>query len=122
MIYRFRIAPSYKYSLLTVYSLAGLFAFNENFASYSLLVKSITFFLFAIFGAWLIWIWKAEIVFDDSRRVLRIGKREIPAEEIVDVEVKTFKVVFQTKGGVISFNYPVEDVELLRRLLRGVKT
>lgn len=121
MIYRFRIAPSYKYSILTVYSLAGFFAFNENFASYSLLVKSITFFLFALFGAWLIWIWKTEIVFDDSRRVLKIGKKEIPAEEIVDVEVKTFKVVFRTKGGVISFNYPVEDVELLRELLKGVK-
>ena len=86
-----------------------------------MIVKFTTFVLFIVFGVWLFRIWNAEIVYDDSKKILKIGKTEIRADELIAIETKFFKVVFQTKSGVISFNYPVEDIELLIELLRGVK-
>ncbi len=110
-------------TLLTIYSVSGYFAFGPYFyrlspwISYSLIV------LFTIGAVWLWMIWRKEVVYDEENDELIVGSVKLKASELHDVRAKRMRVEFILKdGSVVSFKYPLEDVDLLAELvLKGVK-
>jgi hypothetical protein len=109
-------------TLLSIYSISGYLAFNEYFLKLSFWISVPTLIAFLSVGVWLLAMWKKEVVYDEEGNVLKIGKTSIKVSDVKDVRVGFFKVEFVLREGcMISFNYPLEDVEILRDLVKGVK-
>ena len=121
MVYLFRIPPWYKLTALTIYSISGYLTFDSYFQNLSLPISFTTVVIFSTLGIWMMTMWGKNILVDTDAGVVKVGDVSLRISEIEDIVVKKLSVKFILKSGdVISFRYPVEDAENLKKVLKGV--
>lgn len=123
MIYLFRIPPWYKLMTSSIYSFSGYLIFDRYFPHLSLFLSFTVIVAFSALGIWIINMWKKNIIVDTSNGIIKIGDIHLKISEIKSIKIGKLSIRFVLKSGdVISFRYPIEDVEEFERILKGVDT
>ncbi|AAD35345.1 hypothetical protein THMA_0263 [Thermotoga maritima MSB8] len=117
-VIRFRVPFWYKFIMILLWVVSfdlTIFLFYKPLHSvlrYSILILDI------IFGVWVFSLFKKEIVIDVEKSRLILGKESFDLSSIERVERYGMSIVFYLSDGTRRvFSHPIEDFELLRKLI-----
>ena len=71
-----------------------------------------------LFGAWVVSLFKLEVVVDTEEGFVKLGRKILRIEEILEVRARWFTVTILTKDQkVLVFPHCLENVEILKELV-----
>lgn len=117
-VIRFRIPFWYKFIMVLLWVVSFDLTIFLFYKPLHLILRISLLILDIIFGVWVISLFRKEMVIDLEQNRLILGRKSFDLSSIVRVERYGMSIVFYLSDGTRRvFSHPVEDFELLKKLI-----